>query len=839
MQGGKMKTKVLTPQEESKMKTKVLTPQEERILQGQGITAKRPRVSRILEALRAQPPRLSVERAWLFTESFKQTENLPLVLRWAKAIEYIMQNIGVYIGPDELIVGRCCGYPGRYSILYPELDLAYYESPSDIPAKGQQYILTEEDVRIISEELIPYWKGRTFLESVFDLLPQDTRDLFYQPDMRLSTCIIQESATVRHSLAWVLDYEKVLKKGFNGIKREAEEKIAALDPFSAENNYGKLIFYKAVITVCDATVAFAKRYAELARNMAEEQEDYQRKKELLEIAEICEWVPGNPARTFREAIQSQWFTQVVSRFEQHHGGVIGNGRIDQYLYPYYKADVERGHLTEDEALELIECLWLKIAETVELWPSPRETTFAEANPHFENTCIGGLTRDGRDATNELSYLILRSKVELPLNYPDLSVRIHSGTPEPFLMEVVECIKQGTGLPKLFNDEEIMPILLAKGGTLEEVRDWCPSGCTEPKLINRNTYFTGTSWLNLGAVLEMALNEGKLRRYGDKQLGLATGDPRGFATYEDMWNAFRLQLENCIKHCFKFYHIVDTIRPQKIAAPLSSCLHDLSMREGKDVNEGRLKGEISLGPQISIVGFGTAIDSLAAIKKLVYEDKVVTMDELLEALESNFEGKEVLRQRCLNAPKYGNCISWVDAIGRDIEEAILSLFYKYTNVYGGKPEFCSFPITAHVSHGKVVGATPNGRKAGEPLSEGISPTQGADTKGPTATLLSIAATKWTKYSQRAARLLNLKLSPQAVAGREGTQRLASFIRAWCDQKHWHIQFNVINRETLIEARKHPERYRDLLVRVAGYSAYFVDLSPDLQNEIIARTEHTSF
>ena len=335
---------------------------------------------------------------------------------------------------------------------------------------------------------------------------------------------------------------------------------------------------------------------------------------------------------------------------------------------------------------------------------------------------------------------------------------------------------------------------------------------------------------------MALNDGRINALGNKRLGIATGDPREFVTFEDVWNAFLLQLENAVVHALKLGYIIDTIRPQKIAAPLLSSLHDLCMKEGKDVNYGKIDGAISLGPQISIVGFGTVIDSLAAIKKLVYEDKVVTMDELLEALQNNFESKEVLRQMCLNAPKYGNGDPEVDQIGRDIEDFILGMFDRHINAYGGKPELMYVPITAHIPLGKIVGATPNGRRAGEPLSEGISPTQGADIYGPTVTLSSIAATKNTKYVNRAARLLNIKLSPQAVAGEEGTKRLASMIRTWCDQKHWHIQFNIINRDTLIAAQKNPEKYRNLLVRVAGYSAYFVDLSPQLQNEIINRTEH---
>ncbi len=824
----------------------VLSPQEERIIQGQefGLTTdeakiERARVNNMLQILRSQAPRVSVERARLFTESFMETEELPLVLRWAKAIENVANNIDLYIGPDELIVGRLSGRPGRYGVLYPELESTCFTDPSTIVTsqKGESYSLLPGDADVIKKELLPYWMGKTFREALFAILPEDTRDLVYRDGkMCTSACVLQETATLRHSLQWSLDYEKVLKRGFSGIKKEAEEKLKSLSVFDSNNTYDKYAFYKAVIITCDAIANLARRYAELARDMAKKEGSEIRKKELLEISKVCEWVPENPARTFREAVQSQWFAQLGSRIEQMHGGIIGNGRIDQYLYPYFKKDKEEGQITEREVLELLECLWLKIAETPRFQPSAPGASIWEANAHYEQTTIGGQTRDGEDATNELSNLILRSKKEFPLNYPDLAVRIHSGTPQQFLMKVAECIKEGTGFPKLFNDEEVIPILLAKGATLEEARDWCPNGCTEPRLINKNTYFSGTTWFNLAAVLEMALNDGRIKMLGNKQLGVATGNPKVFSTFEDFRKAFFMQLKNAVEHTLKLAYFIDTIRPQKIAAPLLSSLHDLCMKEGKDVSIGKISGAINLGPQVSIVGFGTVIDSLAAINKIVYEDNAVSIDEFSQALNNNFDGNEALRQMCLNAPKYGNGDFEVDHIGRDIEEFILEMFDRHVNAYGGKPELLYVPITAHIPLGKIVSATPNGRRAGEPLSEGISPSQGADINGPTVSLSSIAATKNTRYTNRAARLLNVKLSPQAVAGEQGTRNLSSMIRSWCDQKHWHIQFNIINRSTLIAAQKDPEKYRNLLVRVAGYSAYFVDLSKQLQNEIINRTEH---
>jgi formate C-acetyltransferase len=821
------------------------SPQEIRIASEEAINLtseegrkKRARVSRMLNRIHRKTPRLSVDRAKYFTESFRETEHLPLTLRWALGIANVMEKIPIYIQEDELIVGR--GGPlGRYGIFYPELEGAYFVRDERLldQQKGRPHIFTAEDIKVIKEDIVPYWKGKTFREALAAMLPDELKNLFYKDgDIYEPSFILHETATVRHSIQWSLDYKKVLERGFDDIKREAENKLASLDIWNPTNNFDRMPFYKAVIVICDAMKTFAKRHADLARQMAQNETDAQRKQELLEIADVCEHVPAKPARTFREAIQAQWFSQLASRFEQLHGGVIGNGRIDQYLYPYYKRDLEEGRLTRDGALEYLECLWLNMAQFVRLQPTSAGYLIYEGNAHWEHTTIGGIKADGSDATNELTYLILESKKDFPLDYPDLSVRIHSETPQPLLTAATELVKEGTGFPKFLNDEDIIPVLLAKGAKLEEARDYTGSGCTEVRLLNRNTYFTGTTWINLGAVLEMTLFSGCCTAGGDKRLGLNTGDPRTFKTFDELWNAFERQLRFAEEQIFKQQYITDAIRPTWIASPFLSSLHDLCMEQGKDISVGRLEGGLSLGGQTAPVGFGTVIDSLAAIRKLVFEDNFISMDELLCAVKNNFEGKELLRQKCLNAPKFGNGDEHVDEIGRSIQSVLVGMCDLHINYYGGKPEIFYVPVTSHVAMGKVTGATPNGRRAGEALSEGISPTQGADIMGPTTTLRSIAYTKNTPHVQRQGRLLNIKLSPQVVAGDEGTRNLSAFIRSWCDQKHWHVQFNIINRETLLAAQREPEKYRNLLVRVAGYSAYFVDLSPALQEEIISRTEH---
>ncbi len=662
-----------------------------------------------------------------------------------------------------------------------------------------------------------------------EALPEETRRLieYY--------CVLIPTATARSSLAWNHDYEKVLRRGIRGIRREAEEKLASLDPANPRDQVEKKPFLEAVILVCDGIVAFARRYAALAREMAGRESREERRRELLEIAEICERVPEHPAETFREAVQSQWFIQTVSRLEQRIGGTVGNGRIDQYLYPYYRRDVEAGRLTKDEALELLECLWIGMARNVEIYTAPGSLSFTDGYAHWEATTIGGVDKDGRDATNELSYLMLESKREFPLNFPDLAARIHAGTPEPFLHAIAETIKEGTGFPKLFFDEEIIPLFLAKGAGVEEANDYCICGCTEAKMINRDAVTTGCAWTNFGAVVEMTLRNGRLKIFGDQLVGVETGDPRTFSSYEDLWRAFCRQAEYVLRHAFIQQYVADTLKARFIAAPMSSMLHDLCMKACKDIHDGPIEGALYLG-YLDTLGFATAIDSLAAIRKLVFDDRRLSMEELLEALEVDFEGKEAIRQMCLNAPKYGNNDPYADQIGRDIEEFCVGLTAKYPSAFGGELDIRYVTITAHVPFGAVLGATPDGRRAGEPIAEGVSPSQGADRKGPTASLASISKTRAAGRKERAARLLNMKLSPSAVAGPEGTRKLMSLIRTACDLKMWHLQFNILNRETLLAAQKNPEKYRDLLVRVAGYSAYFVDLTPQLQNEIIKRTEH---
>lgn len=819
------------------LKEVVLSPQEERIENGNELENIGTRIEKILEGFKNEKPKIDIERAKFFTESFKETEGEPLVLRWSKALLHYAKNSTVYIDDNSLIVGRG-GYKGRYGILYPELDGDFLdEAIKSLPQRETSpFDISDEDAQIVINEISPYWKGKTFHEALAKGIPNETIKLTYNPEnLSDSRFIVNETASFRSSIQWVHDYEKVLKIGFNGIKKEALDKLKELDEFSPVNNTKKIPFLKAIINVSDAIIIWAQRHGDLAKELANKESDSIRKGELEKIAEICYRVPANPAKNFHESLQSQWFTQMFSRIEQKTGTIISNGRMDQYLYSYYKKDVEDGILDDEKVLELLGCVWTSMAQFIDLYLSATGGAFNEGYAHWEAVTIGGQTKEGLDATNELTYLFLQSKREFPLNYPDLATRIHTRAPKRYLYEVAETIKEGSGFPKLINDEEVIPLLLAKGATFEEAYDFAVSGCAEARMPNRDTYTSPCAYINFAAAVEMTLYNGKMKKYGDEVLGVETGNPEEFTSFQEFLNAYLIQQKNFLKHAFIQQHQIIKLRQEHFAAPLSSSLHKLCLENYKDIHSSKIEGGIELG-YFEFIGYGTVIDSLAAIKKVVFEDKKISMKELINALESNFKGYEKVRQLLINAPKYGNDDGYADSIGKILDAEALKFTEKYSKELGVHLDLRYVPFTSHVPFGKVVSATPNGRFSGTPLADGSSASHGSDKNGPTAILLSNFTTKNYGFRDRAARLLNIKLSPSCVNGEEGTEKLVSFIQTWCDLKLWHLQFNIINRDTLIEAKKNPEKYRNLLVRVAGYSAYFVELSEDLQNDIIERTEH---
>ncbi|WP_196605515.1 (2S)-3-sulfopropanediol dehydratase [Pectinatus haikarae] len=823
---------------------KIFSGQEERILSEikgnkniAGLHGPKNRAFALLKRVQGQKPVIDIERGLYFTRSFKETEGQPMILRWAKALKYYAEQATVYIDDDQLIAGRI-GRSGRYGILYPELDGDIMgDAIGQLPDRETSpFDIDGNDARLIAEEIAPYWKGKTFHEDLIKALTPKTAALTYNNDKDFSSrFIVNETASFRSSIQWVHDYEIVLQQGFFGIRTEMGEKLRQLDPFSPIDQTEKKPFIEAVIIVCDAITLWARRHAELADEKALQENDLSRRTELKNIAEICRRVPEYPARNFREAVQSQWFTQLFSRVEQKTGTVISNGRMDQYLYPFYEKDIKEGLITDNDVQEIFDCEWVAMSQYIDLYISSAGGAFNEGYAHWEAVTVGGQTPDGQDAVNDLTYVLLKSKREFPLNYPDLAARVHTRSTQQYLAEVAETIKEGSGFPKLINDEEVIPLLLAKGADFAEAYDYSVSGCAECRMPNRDTYTSPNAYINFAAALEMTIYNGRMAKYGSELIGIETGEIDTFISFDEFFAAYLQQQKNFLKHAFIQQHEIIRLRANHFASPLGSALHKLCRSSLVDIHQPHIDGGIDLG-YFEFIGYATVIDSLAAIKKIVFEDRKATLAQIKEAMTKNFAGYDILRQRLLNAPKYGNNDSYADELGKRLDKEALLFTRKYSAELGVNLDLRYVPFTSHVPFGKVVGATPNGRLAWTPLSDGSSASQGADTYGPTAVLLSNFATKNYQYHERAARLLNVKLSPACVRGEKGTKKLVDFIEAWRDLKLWHIQFNVINQETLIAAQKNPENYRNLLVRIAGYSAYFTDLSIDLQNDIIARTQN---
>lgn len=812
----------------------VLSPQENRIMAGAEST-NRVRTNALIKDFRDQKPRIDVQRAVLFTESMQTTEQYPLVLRWAKAFKHICENIEVVIQEHELIVGTCGG-AGRHAILYPELRAGWYAQGLPDTQKKDAFTISSEAIAEVMEKVVPYWKGKTAHEMYLAMMPAETRAVIYGEDDYGATGLMQDNSNVSSTLNWPGNYEEVMQKGLHAFKREAEEKLEHITSTLKENHYDKIPFLEAQILACEALELLAKRYAEKAKEMALCETDAARKKELEQIAIHCEHVPANPPRTFWEGLQCQWFIQMGYKLEQQIAGGIGLGRIDQYMYPFYQKDREEGVLTEEQALELLDCLWLKVASFVQ-FNATNAGNYWEGHAHFEQVMIGGQTAQGQDACNALTYLIIRSKRELPITYPDLAVRLHAGSPNALLHACAELIKDGTGFPKFFNDEEILSLMIQNGASIAEARNYCGAGCTEMRVPNRDCYMPLGGHINLAAALEMAMSDGYVH-YGSHYEKLAEMPIRweDMQTYEDLLINLETAIAFYVAHFTKRQTALELTNPFRLAAPFMSTLHPACRAAMMDIHQPNIPGGIYRDTgNATFNGFGTVAESLAAMNKLVFEDKRISMQTLKEAIAANFAGYEREQQLLLHAPKYGNNDPYADEVARKLDEIILTVVKNHHTTNG--EQYVKFvPITSHVGMGHKTIATPNGRKAGVALSEGISPSQGSDNQGPLATLMSIHNAMSRAYANSTSRLLNIKISPQAVAGEKGTQDLMQVLRTFVDLKLWHIQFAVINRETLEKAQKEPEQYRNLIVRVAGYSAYFTDLSPGLQTEIINRTEH---
>jgi formate C-acetyltransferase len=626
--------------------------------------------------------------------------------------------------------------------------------------------------------------------------------------------------------------DKIYKKGLLDFKKDIAKSIESLD-FVKDTEAGeKREELKGMEIAADAVIHYAERHAELAKGLAKKERNTKRRKELEKIASVCSCVPAHAPRDFWEALQCYWFIHLGVISELNPWDAFNPGRLDQHLYPFYTKDLEDGTLTKEQAKELLQAFWVKFNNQ----PAPPKVgvTAEESCTYTDFALIntGGVKADGSDGVNELSFLILDVVEEMRLTQPSSMVQISKKTPDRFLKRAVEIIKTGFGQPSVFNTDEIIQELLRQGKRIEDARNGGSSGCVETGAFGKESYIL-TGYFNLPKILEITLHNGEDPRIG-KKIGLETGNPVKFGSFEELFAAFRKQLNHFVDIKVEGNNIIERLYAEHLPVPFLSILIDDCVTKGRDYNDGGARYNTNY---IQGVGLGTTTDSLASLKYNVFDKRYITMKKMISLLKTNYDRQEPLRQRLLNkTPKYGNDDDYADSIMKDIFEAYFEAVDGRPNTKGGYYRINLLPTTVHIYFGKTVEATPDGRKTGEPLSEGVSPVQGADRKGPTAVIKSVAKIDHVKTGGT---LLNQKFTPQLLADEIGMNKLAQLIRTYFKLDGHHIQFNVVSSGMLRDAQKHPERYRDLIVRVAGYSDYFVDLSVDLQNEIIKRTEHASF
>lgn len=772
-------------------------------------------------------PHISYERAWAWTKSFQKTEGQPHILRTAQAFKDTLHELSVTIWEGELVVGTSGEYR-KCAILTPEFGWLWINEEIDtFPQRGQDpYDVTPEQTKFIKENIFPYWKGKSVEEAFLSRIPEDTRII------GVDTGFLDTDSKWRNGIGEIsADYiDELLPKGYGGIRAEAIERMSELDDTSPEDRK-KIDFYRSMILVCDGMIDFAHRYADKAKEMAKAESDLKRKAELLEIAKICSTVPENPPQTFREAIQFVWFVQL--------GGIIAEnplawnpGRFDQYMYPYYKADVDASRIDYDTALELVQLLWLKYSEWA--WTISKNTaSFFAGYTNFENLTVGGTKVDGTDATNTISYMAIQATREIMTHQPTLSCRIHPDCPPEFMEAVTELVSTGCGFPAIHGDKTGYQMLSNLGYDPKDARDWNNCGCVVPH--SRKTFeWTSACSINFAAALEFALNEGKSRLTG-KQVAVPEKDPKTFQSYDEIVEAWKKQFKNLVKHGVISLVTAQEIHKEIGHRPFMSACNEYCLKNGADLVDGGAK--YNIGPVFTGVGLSVTANSFAVIKKLVYEDKVTTIPELIDALNANWEGYEELREKCVACPKYGNDDDYVDTIARDLASFYHDEVVQYKDIYGSHFVTAFMGISNYLPTGKVLGATPEGRHAKEPINEGVSPVTGTDTSTCLAALRSAAKMNHDLHS--GGTLLNLRLNHDLVATKRGRANLGAMLQSYFTLGGFHVQFNTVSNEVLKDAQKNPDKYRSLLVRVAGYSAQFTNLSTEMQNSIMARNAHEDF
>lgn len=825
------------------------------------------RIQKLIDHLYSRMPEIEADRAVLLTESYQQTEGLPIIKRRSAAFAHILRNIPIVIRPDELIVGSNSVAP-RGCQLFPEYSGDWVEAEYETFAtrEADPFYIAPETVEKM-KKVYPYWKGKTTSELATSLMAPEALQAFQHNMFTTGNYFYNGVGHI------CVQYDKVMRIGFEGIRAEAEKAMSeckAGDPDYCTRHW----FLEAVIESCDAVMDYARRYAELARKEAESCSSLVRKEELLRIAANCEQVPAKPARSFWEALQTLWFIQQLLQMESS-GHSISPGRMDQYLYPYFKKDLDAGNITLESAQELLDCVWVKLNDLNKVRDAASAEGFAGYGL-FQNVIAGGQTEEGLDATNELSYMTLEASIHVALPQPSMSVRVWNGTPHSFMLKAASLTRTGAGVPAYYNDEVIIPALMNRGLNLREARSYCIIGCVEPQCPGKTDGWHDAAFFNMCRPMEMVFSNGV---DNGVQIGPRTGDVTKMKTFEEVFEAYKKQTEYFIEMMVNSDNAIDVAHAVRCPLPFESCMVDDCIARGKSIQEGGAHFNFT-GPQ----GFGIAnmSDALWAIRQLVFIDKSVTMTEYKEAVENNFgygmhekKAQELTRdiavamvkdghtldeedirriyetvkkgdlsdekrarfmqiKEMIDAlPKYGNDIREVDLFARDVAYTYTRPMEQYTNPRGGIYQAGLYPVSANVPLGYQTGATPDGRLSNTPIADGVGPMSGRDVCGPTATSNSVSRLDHGIASNGT--LFNQKFHPSALEGRTGLEKFSALIRSFFDQKGMHMQFNVVTRETLLDAQQNPEKYKTLVVRVAGYSALFTTLSRSLQDDIINRTE----
>ena len=780
------------------------------------------RIKRLRQQNFDTPTTLSIERALIETAFYKENYGtMPIAVLRAKNFYEICKKKTLYIGDDELIVGERGPLPKAVPT-FPELTCHSVEDLHTLNERElQRYTISQEDIDTYEREVIPYWQGKTQRERIFNHVSKEWEEAYHAG-------VFTEFMEQRAAGHTAMD-GKMYHEGLLDVKARIQKKIESLDYIYDPEATDKQQELEAMAISCDAAILFAERHAELAEQMAQKEQNTQRKKELEKIADVCRWVPAHAPRDLWEAIQMYWFVHLGTVTELNGWDSMNPGHIDQHLWPFYEKGLADGTLTRDEAKELLSCLWIKFNNQ----PAPPKVgvTALESGTYndFTNINIGGVDRHGNSATNEISYMILEIQEELHELQPGLSIHIAQNTPDEFLLEGIKVIRQGHGYPSIFNPDTYVQEMVRAGKTLEDAREGGCSGCIEVGAFGKEAYLL-TGYLNTPKILEITLNNGVDPQTG-KKLGLETGDPRSFKTFEELYEAWHQQMVYFVNLKLSVNNYIERMFSLYAPATFLSLYIDDCIEKGKDYYSGGARYNTTY---IQCTGLGTITDCFTTLKKHVFEDKRYTMDEILEACAKNWGDNEVMRQYIRNhTPFFGNDDAYADTIAVRVYDDLVKAIEGRPNTRGGKTQLNMLSTTCHNYFGSVCGATPNGRLAHFAISDGTSPAHGSDSHGPTAVIKSLGKLDQTKSGGT---LLNVRFVPQLLKREEDQKKLASLIRTYFKFGGHHIQFNIVDTATLHDAQKHPDEYRDLLVRVAGYSDYFNDMTEQLQNEIIARTEN---